>query len=595
MADIPLLWTSGARKESMALLRRLWTDAPAARQRLADAIVAGPPQEMLEHIDAAEREQSRDRRVFDRLVALRRLGEPPLTANLVEEWARLTERYPHWRAPEGEQADFPIWSGTSDGPDTHHGVDDLKKLADDALMDVLLNEQELREGLLDAWRQLAVADPGRVVSILDRLNHRAPPAPIDVWYRGLWGVRDNANEPSVRAHLLALLVDLPPELLGRPEMSRAVADVLEAMSKKPSSSVDDDTFWRVFDLTLAAAALDPDNADLPEDRDWVSLAINRSMGSLATAFLAALFARRLTVGAGLPEDLRPRLNILVARDIATHRPSRVVVASRLSYLYAVDPAWARVHLVPNFDWATDEEEALAAWQGYAWQPRIDEKLWQALKPHFMGIFTPARLNRIGDMGRSLAQLLMLIGVEFGLEEVARDDARNAIRAMPEDLRSDALSWVASYLEAANAESGPTDARERPARNSDRLWTEKVRPWLERVWPPDPGLRSPSTSEQFAMIAIATQRSFPDSVDRLVPHMVTANGFYALHQLRESSHPDDHPREVIRLIDALIDPNQARFGDDDLTAIVERARRADPDIVNLAAFRIWSDRVRAQQR
>jgi hypothetical protein len=46
---------------------------------------------------------------------------------------------------------------------------------------------------------------------------------------------------------------------------------------------------------------------------------------------------------------------------------------------------------------------------------------------------------------------------------------------------------------------------------------------------------------------------------------------------------------------LVDPNEAWFGDEDLSAIVERIRRADPQIATLAAFRTCSDRVRTRQR
>jgi hypothetical protein len=51
---------------------------------------------------------------------------------------------------------------------------------------------------------------------------------------------------------------------------------------------------------------------------------------------------------------------------------------------------------------------------------------------------------------------------------------------------------------------------------------------------------------------------------------------------------------LKLIDALVDPNEARFGDEDLRAIIDRLRAADPQIAKIAAFRAWNDRLRAQQ-
>ena len=152
--------------------------------------------------------------------------------------------------------------------------------------------------------------------------------------------------------------------------------------------------------------LSKSNSDDPTEGEWVSLAINRSMGRLATAFFDALFGRELRVGSGIPEDLKPRLERLVSPGERRNRPARVIAASRLSYLFAVDPGWAHTWLLPSFDWA-DELEALAVWQGYAWQPRLQESLWRSLKPHFLDAFAPERLQRLGDMGQnSLAEMLM---------------------------------------------------------------------------------------------------------------------------------------------------------------------------------------------
>src|SRR3982074_3571140 len=105
MVDIPLVWASGARKEAMDLLLTLWTSGvPEVRDQLAEAIIAGPPHDLLAHIEIDEREKSRDRRIFDRLIVLERLGDPPLNVMLMAESARIRGIYPNWRAPAGEAA-----------------------------------------------------------------------------------------------------------------------------------------------------------------------------------------------------------------------------------------------------------------------------------------------------------------------------------------------------------------------------------------------------------------------------------------------------------------------------------------------------------
>ena len=595
MVDVPLLWSSGARKEAMELLRTIWTHAdPQMREALGNAICAGPPADLLAQIDADERENSRDRRIFDRLTVLQRLEHPPLTAALEAEVARLRKAYPNWQAPEGEQAHFGVWMEARVGSDTRYGVDDLKALDNGALIDVLIGEQEMREGLLDSWRQLGDTEPTRGVTVLEMLNRREEPAPADIWKFGLWGLRDGAKRPELRDRLFALLQDMPAALFDKSEISSVVADILDAAAAGQPSPTHDEDFWRLFDRTLLAIELDPSNSDQPDQHDWVFLALNRSMGRLATAFFAALFARELKVGAGIPADLRPRLDALLAPKQVAHRPARIIAASRLSYLYAVDPEWAQASLIPSFDWA-DEQEALAAWQGYAWQPRIDNKLWLALKPHFLPMFTPKRLAQLGKMGRNLAQMLMLVGIEFGTGELPRDPVRDAIRAMPDAMRAQAVAWIASYLAQSDETDGEgEDQREvAPLAGADALWIKRVRPWLEQVWPPEPALLSQKTAEQFALAAIATDARFPEAVAVLMPHMTPMNAYYVLHQLEASTHPDDHPRATLDLINAIVAPNGLHFGDNDLRAILDRARAADAEIADTVVFRTWNDRLRVQ--
>lgn len=595
MSEIPLLWGAGSRKEALDLLCTLWSNSGGdVRDRLSDVLVAGPPEELLEHLPPGEREKSRDRRVFDRIAALERIGVPPLNEALQVELARIIAEYPNWRLPEGEQAHFGSWTEVRSGPDTRHNINDLKLLSDQDLADVLLNERDMREGLLDAWRQFASSQPERAIALLYQINAQLEHPPGDIVFHGIRGLRDAAKQPTTRKDVLSLMQDFPA-MLDRSDVSSAMADFLEVAASAQSSATNDTSFWNVFDRTLAAAQLDPQNGEVADDHDWVFLAINRSIGTLATAFFSALFARELRVGTSIPSDLRPRLEALLRRDAPSHLLARVIAASRLSYLFAVDPDWTQENLLPSFDWEASELEAVAVWQGYAWQPRIDEKLWRAIKPYFIHIFTRHRLLQLGEMGNYLGQILMLVGIEFGIDQIPRDAARNAIRAMPDEMRSAAVSWAASYLEQAKEDSGqPESDPANPSRHPDVLWKQKVAPWLDRVWPAEPDLRSQSTAEQFALAAIATDKRFPDAVGALMPHFLVCRANETLHSLAASRHPENHPRAVLNLIDALVDPDARRFGAMDLQNILDRLSAADPQIVHTAAFRTWHERLRAQQ-
>jgi hypothetical protein len=507
---------------------------------------------------------------------------------LEAEAARIRAAYPSWRGSEGEQAHFNAWIETRRGPDTRYNVEDLSSLDNQAIVDTLVAEQEMREGILDTWCRLVIDDPARGIAILEYLSQKKIVLP-DIWASGLLGMREGAKQPALRDRLMELLTAAPQEVFNQLDISRATADILEVISQGQFAPSNEDDFWRLFDRTLKAVKLDTSNSDWPQKNDWVSLAINRSMGTLTTAFLSVLFARNLKVGGCIPADLKPRLEELLSRHEAAHRPARVIAASRLSYLYAVDPEWSRANLIPLFDWA-NEVEALSAWQGYAWQPRIDKKLWLALKPYFLPTFTSERLEQIGDMGRNLAQMLMLVGIEFGPNELPREDARNAIRMMSDEMRGRAINWVVSYLDQRKEDKEDGNQLNDP----DELWSKKVWPWLDRVWPPDPGMRSHLTATQFASLAIATNARFPEAVKALTPYMIPSDAYHVISDLAESTHPKRHPRASLALIDAIVDPARHFFHDDGLREAIEQISASDSRVADNAVFRAWRDRLRVQR-
>lgn len=586
MPKTSAFWHPSHRKEVFDLLRTVWpTLDQTGRDTLAANIVAGPPEHLFERYEGAERIGARDRRIFDRIAVLENVGKPPLTEALATEARRLHNLYPNWRAPEGEKAHFGTWSESRWGRDSKFSAEQLKSIGDAELIALLHEEQEDREGLLDAWRKVAGADPIRVMGVLGAVGSEDL-TKADIWNYAVGGFRDTAKDPAARAQLLELVQHVNEAMLRLPEISRAIADALESATSSELFRPDDEAFWLAFDRVLPAVAADPSNQDQPEGDDWVSLAINRSMGSLATALLNALFSRRMRVGDGMPAEVRERFSTLLSPAELSHRPARVVAASRLSYLFAIDPEWTRAMLLPNFSW-DNEDEAISAWQGFAWQPRIDPMLWEELKPNFLPMFSPARLERIGTSGHPLAQMLVLVAIEFGAGELPRDQVREAIRAMDAEMRAEALSWIVSYMHQRQADNGD-------AQNPDQLWTERVSPWLRRHWPLDPQIRSNQVSSQLASIAIATKEQFPNAVQQILQLLVKSNADMVLEDLSRSNHPGTHPAASLDLIEAMLDPDSYWYTDDTLSRILDRIREADRGLAAGRIFRTWQDRLRVRE-
>ena len=590
MVESADLWVGTLRKETMDLLIVLWRSLNEdGRIKLSNALLAGPPESLFGHIDESDRESSRDRRMFDRLVVLERVGQPPLTPPLAKALLQLRRKYPEWRSQEGERAHFSSWFETRWGPETRISTGEMVAMKNEELAEVLVKDRSSRDGLMESWRLFAASQPERAFEILESLAKVDDPVPPDIWESSLQGLREARNTESIITGLLSLLAQVPDTIFNHRDVVRAAADLLEAKSRNLGEISDPEAFWRLFDRATEAASAELVASHIDEIKvsDWVHEAINSSLGRIATAFVNALFARRPHVGEGLGVHFRPRGDRLMLPKARSHRFARIVGASRISYLHAIDPDWSVETLIPCFAWS-DEEEAIAMWQGYAWQARIDPQLWMAIQPYFLGVFDRQRLERIGSWATNLAQLLMVIGVEFGEGEFKREDVRNALRSMSPNLRADAAAWIAQYVRGDGAEDQDLDEGQ-AERGADWRWHERAWPWIRRVWPLEAEVQSADVSRNFALAIISTNQAFSQAIRAALPYSMPSSDSSLPHALKLSPHPDSDPSATLAFLDAFVAWDETMVFEGDLREVIDRVG-ANLLGVQDARYRRWHARV-----
>jgi hypothetical protein len=407
-------------------------------------------------------------------------------------------------------------------------------------------------------------------------------ADIEIWRATLWGLQENIKEPDIRAPLTTALAQAPTKLYASAAFASAISALLEGLvdpAEEPSPD-----YWRVFDRALAAAEKDPSNSEIPDDGRWVELAINRPLGHVATAYFRAMYSLRLKTQQGIPTDQLARLDRIAGIGNPNRRLARVIAAARLSYLFAVDERWTRHSLLPSFDWA-DEIEATAVWQGFAWQARVSPDLWLELHKAFFDVFTKTRLEALGPGAKTLAQVLVLAGIEFPPETVPAERSRAAIRAMTDEMRGNAIWWLWQYV---SQEGGAGDAPRGP--RADVLWRERIHPWLKRCWPREREFGGVGISERLALVVLATSDAFPEAVEFIEAFLLRDSSGYVLGEISKSDHPQKHPRETLKLMAAVIDRDRI-YLPNDLRQVLDRLKEADPEIDEEPAFREFATKLR----
>jgi len=583
MANVPALWDISARKEVYDLLIALWPQLEEeARNALVERIAAGPPAWMSDHLPEADRDQLRARRVFERLRIMQRSDPERPHAAMEAELARLWERYPQWDVAPGDQAHFSFYSQSGwralDAVDDKHR---LQAMTPAEIVEELAAEQ--RDDTLDGWREMVASDWGKMMAVLRDVADRTGPD-AELWTATLWGLRTKAATPTPGEDVLVLVADMNDVLARDPSVSSAAAYLLEsAASSAQFREMSTDDFWRAFDIVVPGVAQDDTNSRRPDDHDWLAVAINTSMGNLALAFLNALFARRLVVGGGVPADLTERFVRLIGAGEPRHRPARVIFASRLSYLFAIDPALTRLHLLPYFRWERDETEALAVWQGFGWQPHLDPLLWNEIKTDFLACFQEGRINQLGETVGPLAQALTAAGLYIGLDDLPRQATQGAIRRMDPETRAGMLHWIVGALTRGDDRSVDPDA----------VWAEKVKPWIQKLWPRDPQIRSPTEARPWVEMALATNEAFADAVATVSQFILPGENDFVLGELANSVHLNAHPRSALRLMDAFLSPNARFWAFDDLRRVLDSVLASDATLRDDPAFARWDGFERAR--
>jgi hypothetical protein len=205
-----------------------------------------------------------------------------------------------------------------------------------------------------------------------------------------------------------------------------------------------------------------------EPDDWLQRAMNHPAGKLALFWLRALSratheAKEDAGDRGILNPYRERLTAICSEQSQAGELGRVVLASQLHYLYAVDEVWTRTHMLPLFDWNSDAVKARQVWDGFLGWGRPTELVVRELRSYYVAGFSriPAELKPRRDR---FTEHIAFIAV-YGIADPLRD-------------------WISPFLVRAEAEDRRNFAYrigrlvgEMKADAKRGLWDR----WLKRYW------------------------------------------------------------------------------------------------------------------
>lgn len=552
------LWSVETQREVMRLLVLCGAKLPKnERNRLEVAILSGPPKEMFrEDID-----DDRWTAIVEETVGLRlgKLAEggSELSRPAMKRLNHLRAVNPRWQPSENEREEFAHWSSGTGDPDFEWGSQKERAPYDQQpLEEWLMKEPTERTFNEDDWKDVCKDHFELASSSLLGLSEKQL-WPVQRWREALqtW----SSGDLLVRswAYLAETVKRMPDEVLKG--LRHAVGWWLEEIGKNLPGRESDflGICQRCIDLM----------DDVPTvDDDPVFRAINHPVGHVTQALLSWWFSRKPSDNEALPPQLAPIFSAICDTSVPVRRHGRLLLAANVIALLRVDPDWTNKTLVPLFDWKRSATEARAAWLGYLWAPRVYRPLLIALKKQFLD--TASRYGELGTHGGQYATLLTFMALDRG-DVFTFSDLRKAIAGLPKD----GLQHCIRALNQAFSSAG-----------AQRLeyWENRVRPFIEDVWPKTTMAEPQPYAEQFGRLALSAGDSFPKALAVLRPWLVPVDYPYTIYkELAGSGICSSHPGEALELISLIMKPDV--WPHRDLIECLEKIGEATPAIRRTEAY------------
>ena len=548
------LWSVGTWREASRLLDSIGPRLDVSElSRLEQAIATGPPRKMFQSDLADERwTEIRDWDIWRRLSGVAASGAT-LSRAARERLVGLSVKYPTWAPSDDERDEFPTWMSESDDRGTT--VTTPRELP--ALVKYLRDHPELDRWNKDDWDDRCRSDFEIAASALSTLAKQGT-YPVGRWHEAFQVWSETKLVHRSWCKMASTAIAMPDTSLLA--LSHAITWWLRKVSECFEGQ--EDAFFALCDRILALPYRDKDETD-----NAVGRAINHPVGHVTDALLHWWYRGSLKDGQGLAGELRPRFSGLCDTRKQSFQYGRVLLSAHVVSLIRVDPDWTRQFVLPLFDWRLSKHEARAAWAGFLWSPRLYRPLVEEFKRGFLD--TASHYEELGQFKGQYAALLTFAALDPS--DVFTDaELAEATRALPQDGLEEAAEALVRAIE------GATDQRA-------SYWTNRVKPYLRKIWPNLHEKRSPAISVCLARVCIAAHDAFPEALELVRPWLQPVRNEYRLvHSLHESGLCRKCPRDALQLLDRVIARDDS-WPSDKLVGCLRAIRTAEPALADEPGF------------
>lgn len=402
--------------------------------------------------------------------------------------------------------------------------------------------------------------PVRVVRALRRLACEQK-----VWPAGVWTaiIRDSEHLSKRGKMFILKLLSMSPDGFLR----EAIPDAMRYV-KEHHAVLSAESFYKDFLFRLWKNIGDCGSAVITED--VMTQAINAPSGVFSEIILLDLRQQHPQAGMGIPDELKSHFN-RVAEGV---RPGdifgKVILASKLSILYSVDPEWCEGFLLPKMDWSNPNEPQ-KLWSAFSWSAHITPNL--ASTPAFQNRFFDAlrKLEDEYDHHIRLAEILAAV-CSSSPDIFDTGEVKSTIKEMSPKFRAGLIRYFTDGARGADEE------------NRAAVWTEKAEPFLKKYWPTAKAQQGAETAEALALLIANVGDSFPDAWE-WGKHYVRPVKYlgHIFLPMEYAGLCGKYPEESLAFLRKIIGANDSHYSLDGLNKALEEIKKTRPDLESSPDF------------
>lgn len=298
-----------------------------------------------------------------------------------------------------------------------------------------------------------------------------------------------------------------------------------------------------------------------ETESWLTKAINHPGGKLVEFWLHTLSRRRSEAGESwvcIPPQFKSYFHKVITGVSYAGELGRVVLASRLLFLFDLDADWARENVLPLLDWSTNLRQAQQGWHGFLARGRWNENLL----PYLIPLYEQTFVHLLTDLACSRL-----------CERFINDIANIAVYSSRNLLQE---GWIGKFLKAVNFEERKRWAfhigrilRSMEEEVAQKLWNRWLKDYWEQRITGIPLPLEPDELEYMIEWSFYLKSVFPEVVEKICTSPIQGLKYTRLSKkILEKNYANSHPEALTRLLLHLLSHTHQPFWFSDVEELVK---------------------------